>query len=111
MNGLVLGETLWTEGSGVDGMIGIAANTDRASVFDADEHPTADRAVAARRRHPPIWNSLRGRVPGDRIDGVRVPVRQDVETKGAFETEAAHAASFPRYGAARCLGTALTKNR
>ena len=59
VNRLVLGQAFWTEHAGVDGMIRIAANAHRPSVFDADEHAAADRAVPAGRRDPVIRHPLR----------------------------------------------------
>ena len=105
----MLGEPFRTERAAVDGMIRIAADAHRAAVLDADEHPAADRAVAAGRRHPAIGNLAGGRVAHHRIDARR-------RTFSALRVEAeealqAHAASLPRYGAAMCFGTALTKKR
>src|SRR6185295_18978958 len=101
-------EALRTEHAGVDRMIGVAADADRAPVLHADEHPAADRTVSARRRHPAIGNAFRRGVPRDGIVGVGIPVGEDVESEDALEV---HAASLSRYGATRCFGTTLTKKR
>ncbi len=108
MNRLVLRQALRTQRARVDGMIGIAANADRSAVLDADEHSAAHRAVAARCRHPAIGHALRRCVTGNGIVRVGVPIGEDIEAERALEV---HAASLPRYGAARCFGTALTKNK
>src|SRR5687767_15547719 len=90
---LVLGEALRTERAPVDGMIGIAADAHRPAVLDPDEHPAADRTVAAGRRDPPVRDLTGGRVTHHRIGGVGVTLRQRVE---AQKPRDAHAASLPR---------------
>src|SRR5262249_14007456 len=92
-------------------MIGVTAHAHRASILDADEHSASDRTIAARRRHPPVRDTFRRCVAGDWIVRVRIAVRQDVQAERPFQIEAVHAASIPRYGATRCFGTALTKNK
>src|SRR5262245_40784610 len=110
---LVLREAPRAEQAAIDRMIRIAADRDRAAVADADEHAATDRAVAAGRRHPALGNPARRRVADDRIVGVRITIRPGVETDEPLERRqrSLHAASCARYGAARCRGTALTKNR
>src|SRR3954465_5474791 len=108
MDGLVLGQAFRAQRSSVDWMIRISANADRSPVPYADEHPAPDGAIAAGRRDPAIRNPLRGRVSGDRVLRVRIAVSESVQAEEALEV---HAASLPKYGAARCFGTALTKNR
>ena len=91
------------------GMIRVAAHADGAAVLHADEHAAADRAVAAGRRHPAIGNPARGRVAG-RLGSCAVGVLLGARVE-AERASQAHAASLPRYGAAMCFGTTLTKNR
>src|SRR4051794_31103 len=61
-DGLMLGETLRAEAAAVHGMLGVTLDADGDAVADADQHPAAHRAVAARRAHPVL--GLTGRSHG-----------------------------------------------
>jgi hypothetical protein len=107
---VMLRQPFRAEHSAVDRMIGIAADRHCAVSPDADEHAASHGAVAARRRHPLIRHLLRGDVPGNLIDRVGIAVSSRVESEESLERHEASLADV-MYGAARCFGTTLTKNR
>jgi hypothetical protein len=107
---VMLRQPLRAEHAAIHRVVGVAAHAHRLAVLDADEHPAADGAVAAGGRDPLVRDLLRGEMADDRIDAVGVAIGASVESEHLFQGHAASRA-VARYGAARCLGTTLTKNK
>ena len=89
---VVLGKAFRAQHAAVHRMVGVATYTHGAPVLDPDEHAAAHRAVAARRRDPPVGRPLRRDEARHRIHGVGIPLRLCVETEQPHHL---HAASLP----------------
>ena len=75
---LVLAQSLRAQPPAVHRVVGIALHRDRPAVADADEHPAADRAVAARRAHPVVGRGSRSQA-GARLVNVGVAITTVVD--------------------------------
>ena len=78
---VVLGQALRAQPAAVDRVVGVALHGDGPAVAHAEQHPAADRAVAAGRAHPPVGGAAGADRPAARLVDVGVAVAAVVDAE------------------------------
>src|SRR5579863_6243350 len=107
VDGVMFRKTFGTELAAIHWMRSQGAGCDCLALLDSDLNAAADRAIAARRRHPAIGDLLRGGVPGFDAACERIFFLERVQTCHALPIHAALPIAVK--AAAMLFGTTLTK--